>query len=197
MNRTLKDLMNHPATPIVCLVTGIAASEVLGYRMDMAIGYVLAMPLGVLAAVSMMMTYSNRAVKAVIGFLCAMLLLTSVVDIGKTGRQPERTPAAAIHAQQNGSAPTYSGSGYTSGGYGYSSYGRYDDDDALYVREKIRVDCTACHKTGKCSNCNGTGYITRTKSGYMGGTYEAKERCALCMGERKCVKCDGHGYYEY
>lgn len=45
-------------------------------------------------------------------------------------------------------------------------------------------DCPACSGTGKCQNCNGTGYVGIP---FLGGT------CPRCKGNCNCKRCNGKG----
>lgn len=69
-----------------------------------------------------------------------------------------------------------------------------------------RADCLACHGTGKCNPCRGTGklfcpakerYLKRDgTSGYRtcsrcGGT--GARECDLCHGDKDCTACGGQG----
>lgn len=59
-------------------------------------------------------------------------------------------------------------------------------DGSVYAIEYWRLNCTMCNQSGRCSNCNGSGYYF---------IYNQYVQC-ICNGG-KCNLCGGKGYKEY
>lgn len=48
------------------------------------------------------------------------------------------------------------------------------------------VNCTHCHGSGRCSVCNGQGWVYSTYT-------QNPSSCSSCQGRKKCVFCQGNG----
>lgn len=75
-------------------------------------------------------------------------------------------------------------------------------DTTIKIDYEKKVECTFCGGRGgdhvDCSNCNGTGFVTRTtQMGFM--MSQTMEPCPVCSGRgikitKPCPNCNGQGY---
>lgn len=121
--------------------------------------------------------YSRVTLKGSYGYKCSYHAVSK--------QQYDRLFASAQKALRS------TGSGGTSGGYvGGSTVA--PRPNGKYIRQN-RIDkepCYACHGTGRCPGCNGTGDMGDSHNFHK---EKVVMRCSSCSGSGQCLTCHGTG----
>lgn len=177
----IKEIIQHPLTPIGAFFT-MGLVDVLLHRMQaFRISFVILCILAVIMVLSILHNFRfyGTGMRYTCLGLCLFTALFMVVENPFTVKQ---TDSEKYNAQSEYGS---SHSNYTGYSYGYS-----DTDIDYNSNDRFTTTCNRCHGSGKCEDCGGSGKskFTGTLAGFG---------CVLCDRTGKCYKCNGKGYITY
>lgn len=178
MFEKIKEIIQHPLTPIGAFFAMILVDAVL-HRMQMyRLSFVILCILAVIMVVSIF--HNFRFYGTGMRYTClGLCLFTALFMVAENPFEETQNSSGNYNTQSE-----YASAHSNYSGYNYS----YRDTDLDYnSNNSFTTTCNRCHGSGKCEDCGGSGKSELT--GVLAGF-----GCTLCDRTGRCYKCNGKGY---